>query len=202
MSHTKKTVTEPDQDAANILLQTPPMAPKAEQTCTNLFAGQDAPPENGLWVTYTRSPDEKLAGWRNHGSETVPAQTGVIVVGDQSRTTGVSHNDSPTQSATPIVNTVADPTDLTGLSVELSRFFEAWGTNDGQFSICFDSLTPLLVYVSVDRVCRFLHMLTTQVEALGATAHYHLTFDAHDAETVNRISTLFDDVVELSADRN
>lgn len=149
-----------------------------------------------LYITYTWSPDEKLAGWRSRDGTAFPARTGIIAVGDQTRSAEASGGDIPTRPASPVIKTVGDPTDLTGLSTELSTFFEAWGATDGQFGLCFDSITPLLMYVSVDRSYRFLDILTSRVEALGATAHYHLDHDAHTAETVDRLTPLFDATVE------
>lgn len=182
----------------NILARTPSMASTTEQTCTRLLAEGDSPPDRTLWITYTRSPDEKFANWRDYRTEAFPPRTGVIVVGDQTRATATADSSIPTQSGGPVIRTVADPTDLTGLSIELSRFFDNWATGEGRFTICFDSLTPLLVYVSVDRAYRFLHTLTTRVEALGATAHYHLDPAAHDTQTVSRLTSLFDEIVEGS----
>lgn len=182
----------------NILVQTPSMASTAEQTCTRLVAEGEPPPDRTLWITYTRSPDDKLTSWCDYRTEAFPSRMGVIVVGDQTRATTTAESGIPTQAGGPVIRSVADPTDLTGLSIELSQFFDSWTTGEGRFTICFDSLTPLLVYVSVDRAYRFLHTLTSRVEALGATAHYHLDPEAHDVQTVSRLASLFDEIVEGS----
>lgn len=198
MSRLPTTTQSEENPATNILVQTPSTAPNTDKTCTHLLADGDPSPDRTLWITYLRSPDDKIANWRAYGSENLPPRTGVIVVGDQMRATATSDSSIPAQSAGPVIKTVADPDDLTGLSIELSEFFEAWATGDRLFTICFDSLTPLLVYVSADRACRFLHALTTKVEACGATAHYHLDPDAHDTQTVGRLTPLFDAGVEQS----
>lgn len=198
MSQHPTAVQDEARDAANILFRAPSLAPNVDRICANLLAAGDAPPDCTLWITYTRSPDEKLASWHDHGSETVPSRTGVVVVGDRTRTTAAAGSAIPARPASPVVKTVADPTDLTGLGVAVSEFFETWATDDNRLTVCFDSLTPLLAYVSVDRACRFLRTLTTRVDALGATAHYHLDSDAHDARTVSRLGSLFDEDVTLS----
>lgn len=198
MSQMATPVAEPDQEAANILLRTPSITANADRTCARLQAADTEPLDRCLWITYTRSPDEILAEWRRHGGDPLPDQTGVIVVGDHARAAGVPDSAIPAGSAPPAIETVANPTDLTGLGTNVNEFCEAWGATDGRFSICFDSLTPLLVYVSVDRACRFLHALTARVETLEATAHYHLTPSVHAARTARRLTGLFDDVVDLS----
>jgi hypothetical protein len=149
-----------------------------------------------LYNTYTWSPDEKIAGWRSHGGEASPSNTGTIAVGTQTESTGASDGTVPTGSARSLIKTVPDPTDLTGLSTELSKFFERWNTPERRFSLCFDSITPLLTYVSVSRACRFLDVLTSRVEVGGAIAHYHLNPDAHTDETVDKLVPLFDDVID------
>lgn len=181
-------------DAANILFQTRPIAPHTDRTCAGLLEGDTGPPDCGLWITYTQSPDEKLVRWQNCDSEALPAKRGIIAVGDQTQSAAPS-SDITTWPASSVMRTVADPTDLTGLGIEVSKFFEAWDVPDGQFSMCFDSITPLLMYVSVDRAYRFLDVLTSRVEALGGTAHYHIDPDAHGVRTVSRLTSLFDDVV-------
>jgi hypothetical protein len=182
----------------NILVQTPSMDSTTEQTCTRLLAEGEPPPDRTLWITYTRSPDEKLANWREYGTAAFPPRMGVVVVGDQTRATTTADSGIPTQAGGPVIRTIGDPTDLTGLSIELNQFFDNWATGEGRFTICFDSLTPLLVYVSVDRAYHFLHTLTTRVEALDVTAHYHIDPEAHDTQTVNRLTSLFDEIVEES----
>lgn len=184
------------QDMANILFRTPPIAPPSDRTCARLLKGDNRPSDSMLYITYTWSSNEKLAGWRSHGGEAIPAKTGTIVVGSQTQSATTSDSAISAQPASPVIKAVTDPTDLTGLSTELSKFFEAWSTTHGQFGLCFDSITSLLMYVSVDRACRFLNVLTSRVDALGATAHYHLNPDAHTAQTVDKLIPLFDDVVE------
>jgi hypothetical protein len=192
------TVTEPDQDAANILLQTPTITATTPQPYARLQTADSGPPARYLRITYTRSPDELLAEWRRHGHDALPERTGVIAVGTHTGAADVADNASPAGAAAPTIKTVATPTDLSGLSTTIHEFCTTWGATDGQFRICFESLTPLLVYVSVDRAARFLQTVTTQVDARGATAHYHLTPSVHAAETVRRLTDLFDAVINLT----
>lgn len=184
-------------DAANILLLSSPMDPATDQVCTRLLGGDSGHPDRSLWITYMRSPDEKR-GLLGRDGEAAAATQGVIVVGGQPQSAAQSGSAVPTRPTSPVLRAVTEPTDLTELGIQLSQFFEAWGAEDGQFSICFDSITPLLVYASVDRAYRFLQTLTAQIDALGATAHYHLDPGAHSAQTVRRLTRLFDEVVDCT----
>jgi hypothetical protein len=196
MSQVCQKSENPAQDMANILFQTPPIVPTTDPACTRLLGENTRRPDSILYITYTWLPDEKFAGWQSHSGEAVPANTGTIVVGDNKQSTAASSGTISSQPASPVIKSVEDPTDLTALSTELSTFFETWNTPDRQFSICFDSITPLLTYVSIDRAYRFLSVLTSRVEAVGATAHYHLNPAVHTAQTVDKLSPLFDNVVE------
>lgn len=182
----------------NVLVRSLTVAPREGRPCATLFDVGGEAPDYGLWVTYARAADEELADWSEPERECLPELRGVVAVGDRSG----AADDVPTRPTDPVVRTVPEPTDLTRLGDELSAFFESWDPADGRLAVCFDSLTPLLVYVSVDRARRFLRALTARVRAHGATAHYHLNPDVHAPRTVERLVPLFDEVVEYAADGN
>lgn len=197
MSKSANLCDELKADATNILLLSSPMDPTTDHACTRLLDGDSGPPDRSLWITYTRSPDKKLGLLRRDSAAASPTQ-GVIVVGGQPQSITQGGSAVPTRPTSPVIRSVTEPTDLTELGIELSKFFVVWGAEDGQFSICFDSITPMLVYASVDRAYRFLQTLTSQIDALGATAHYHFDPSAHSAQTARRLIRLFDNVVDCT----
>jgi hypothetical protein len=55
----------------------------------------------------------------------------------------------------------------------------------------------MLQYVEVETTYEFLHAVTGQLYAADARAHFHVGTNAHDRQTVDSITSLFDAVVEL-----
>ena len=62
------------------------------------------------------------------------------------------------------------------------------------------SVSDLLQSADLESVFRFLEVLTRNVHRAGGVAHYHLTTDVHDPETVETLETLFDAVLDLRED--
>ncbi|MDX1747537.1 MAG: hypothetical protein R3324_16505, partial [Halobacteriales archaeon] len=98
----------------------------------------------------------------------------------------------------PVIETVSDPADLTGMGIALNRALEAWTPTANQTIVCFHTLTMLLQYVDTERVYRFLHVVTSQLAEEGALAHVHVDPRAHDPRTLSRIATLFDAVIRTT----
>jgi len=83
------------------------------------------------------------------------------------------------------------PDDLTGLSMRLSRAFEALG--EGGY-LLVENLNVFLMYAAEDRVVRFLDHLTELARDHGITGIYTLVGDAVAEETFDRL--------RLSVDRD
>lgn len=132
--------------------------------------------ESVLWVSYTASPAECFAE--------LPALP-------DDRKAAVSVNSGTRSSAATRGTTsgsvaVADPNDLTGLGIAVSDQLEP-GMN-----VCFDSVTTMLQYAETKRAYTFLNAVLGHLWNANATAHFHFNPDAHDAETVAAITSLFD----------
>jgi hypothetical protein len=173
--------------ATNVLLCTPGLGGDGRGVCTELLQSR-APAETAvLWVSYMRSAADCVADWgdRTDGSTDRKA---VVVPGERR---GGEQPDGVH------VETVGSPTDLTGLGIAIRRYLEAW---DGPIVVCFDSLTSLLQCTDLETAYEFLHVLTGQLYAAGATAHFHLDPDAHDDRTVTVLRTLVDAAVTVRDD--
>jgi hypothetical protein len=95
-----------------------------------------------------------------------------------------------------VIKTMSDPSDLTDLGITISSFLSEWDSNDNQTVACFHSLTSLLQYADPQRVFRFLHVLTEKFDSSEVVAHYHMDPSAHDQQTINTLTPLFDASVE------
>lgn len=87
------------------------------------------------------------------------------------------------------------PDDLTGLSMRLSRAFEA--LDDGMGWVLLDNLNVFLMYATEDRVVRFLDHTTTQAREHGLCGVYGLVRDAVDDTTYARLRRCTDAELDL-----
>lgn len=186
-------------ESANILLLTSTLGSADGKACIDLLTVTEPDRENVLSITFTQSADDRLSLWQSYVPD-LPAHAGIITVDVLTRS--ASTNDAPPAQniPTPIaVESVSDPGDLTGLGIAISEFLSNWEGAPNQTVVCFHSLTPLLQYADLQRVFRFLHVLTGRLESAGAVAHFHLDPHAHDEQTLGTLSQLFDVVVEHDA---
>ncbi|MBX0323739.1 hypothetical protein EGH21_11940 [Halomicroarcula sp. F13] len=173
----------------NVLVSAPSLSASKHETCLDLLA--PAPPEqlDVLRVTYSASPAELVADWRDHHGE-LPARMGIVVVGDQA---GLREEDHDVPDS--VFVTTANPNDPTGLGMRLNNYLT--DHEEGiQLVACFDSLTELLQFVDVQSAFKFLHMLAGQLREVDAVGHFHVDPAAHDDQTISRLKPLFDDAVD------
>lgn len=170
-----------------------------EDACWSLLADVDPRDSRYIGVTLDETPDDKLAAWRaNVGG--LPSETGIIAVGETTRsTTAASSPKGP--GGTPVsIDSVGDPSDLTGLAMAIGAYLDAWGDTKPAPVVCFDSVTSLLYHADESRVYRFIHSTTGRLREIGATAHFHLNPEVCDEGRINRFSGLFDAVLEIESD--
>lgn len=154
-----------------------------------------------LAVTLTDSPDSWLRRYRQR-SDALPSRIGLIVAGGHARSTSaVGGSDGwrlpPTESIS--VTMVDDPGDLTAIGIKINEFLEQWDleantADDPRLKVCFDSLTVLLQYADVERVFRFLHVLSSRLAEENVQAHFHLDPSTQDEQTLKLLGSLFDEV--------
>ncbi|WP_324758061.1 DUF7504 family protein [Haloarcula sp. GH36] len=87
------------------------------------------------------------------------------------------------------------PDDLTGLSMRLSRAFEA--LEDGLGWVVFDNLNVFLMYAAEERVVRFFDHTTTQARKHGICGSYGVVRDAVDDSTYARLRRCVDTEIDL-----
>lgn len=187
-------------EAGNVLLLAPALDPAVDEACMRLLTPVPPEAETVLYVTFTNSADDRLSHWRAHANGP-PAGAGVVCVGELARSAGAIADGAEAGINTTVgVETVTDPADLTGIGIAINRFVEKWDDGDRKVVVCFDSLTTLLQYADLERIFRFLHVLTGRFRSTGALAHYHMDPTAHDEGTKNTIKAVFDTVVAVDDD--
>jgi hypothetical protein len=139
------------------------------------------------------TPEELVADWNDRAGNP-PARGGIVCVGQQ-------HVAIPDDSWR--VTTVENPSDLTGIGIELSEMLSAMAKATGEdehLVFCFDSITSLLQYAELQRTFRFLHVVTGRIKAVGGVGHFHVDPDAHDDREIATLKGLFDAVLEVDVD--
>lgn len=185
---------------ANVLLLGPHRGEAADRCCMNLLSEVASQPRTVLFVTLTRSVDDRLETWRRHLDDT-PATMAILSLGEQPRSPGVTETVSVQGGAGDVtIRSVADPSDLTRLGISLTEQLEALPDGGAGSALCVHSLTSLLQYVDARRLFRFVLILQKKVDSVGAVAHYHMDPDSHDPQTVSVFESLFDTVVRTTED--
>jgi hypothetical protein len=143
-----------------------------------------------LAVSLLRPPAKTLAAWE---TEWRTPPTEIAAVGCKN-TAGTRIDKTPETDFR--ATAVADPGDLTGLGIRVGECLEAW--EHRPTVVTFDSVTTMLQYADTKRVFQFLHVLTSQLASAGATSVFYMDPDAHNAQTVSTIRSLFQGVYERS----
>jgi hypothetical protein len=199
MSSQATSLTSGVAAASNILLLSPSLDSHDDEACLDLLTVTDPTEENVLSVTFTQSATDRIDLWDAHVDER-PARAGIISVGEITRSASADITSTQRPVGPLTIETVSDPDDLTDLGITVNTFLSEWGDDDNQTVACFHSLTPLLQDADLQRVFRFLHVLTGRLETSDAVAHYHMDPSAHDQQTISTLRPLFDAIVDLDED--
>lgn len=166
-----------------------------DEICVEAISDPGPEDTHLLSVTFDREPDDLIGQYRAQHGE-LPAKTGVIEVGGQTRSAAASAPSGP--GAAPVtVDAVGDPSDLTGLSMTFSAYLDAWEGKDETPVVCFHSLSDWLSQTDENRVFAFIHSIVGRLREIDAQAHFHMNPDVHDEGTINRFAALMDAVVRV-----
>jgi KaiC/GvpD/RAD55 family RecA-like ATPase len=174
-------------DGTNLLLSGPAMSGKRD-LLLELLARGDRDGEGAVVVTSRDPAEEVVREYEDAVGSTpnfvrvidcVSAQSGSATDGD-----GVRY--------------VSSPGDLTGMGIEFSEVARSAGDHGvDRLRVGFDSLSPLLMYVDLQRLFRFLHVFTSQIQSQGWLGVFSVDPESHDDQTINTISQLFDGVMDV-----
>lgn len=142
-----------------------------------------------VWVTLTGAPRAVVRFWQSRIGP-VPEEMVVVDVGGDA-------NDRTVPEAV-TARAVHDPKNVTRLGVCMVEELNRMAGDGVRPVVCLTSLSTLLQYVELDHVVHFVEVLNEHIVDAGAVAHVHLDPNAHDADTVETLSPLFDDVVEFA----
>lgn len=180
-------------DVSNVLLLAPSLGGRGNDICLDLLTQTPPSETNVLAISYTDTPQEWVENWLAHASVS-PVRGGIVSIGQADASV-----DDPSWA----VKTVENPSDLTGIGIELSELLSGMATaadDQEHITVCFDGITSLLQYAELQRAFRFLHVVTGRVKTVGGVGHYHIDPEAHDRQTLATLKGLFDAVIEVTED--
>lgn len=180
-------------DVSNALVLVPSLGGRGRKFSNKLLSQTPPSETNVLAITFTSTPDEWVEDWMDQ-TGVAPVRGGIVAVGQ-----GEGTVDDPTWA----VKTVDNPSDLTGIGIELSELLSGMATtasDDETVAVSFDSITSLLQYADLQRAFRFLHVVTGRIKTIDGVGYYTLDPEAHDKQTVATLKGLFDAVVHVESD--
>jgi len=174
------------EPGTNLLVSGPAMSGKRE-LLLKLLARGESEGEGSVVVTSRNPADDVVDAYRGVRPTDGHDFLRIIdCVGSETNVEGVRVHD------------VSSPGDLTGIGIEFSEIArEAEEAELGRVRVGFDSLSPLLMYVDLQRLFRFLHVFTSQIQSRDWLGLFAIDPDSHDQQEVNTISQLFDGIIEI-----
>lgn len=192
-------MTETVPDGPGSVLLVGSERPATEEACTELLSGTAPSETNLLSVSFDKSPDYLVGLWRAEHGE-LPAKTGVIDVGGETRSAAGSTSPAGPGPSPVTIDVVSNPTDITGLSMAVSAYLDAWSDAPEETVVCFHSLSAWLSQADEKRIFQFVQTVVGRFREIGARVHFHMNPEVHDEGTINRFSALMDAVVEIEDD--
>lgn len=184
---------EVSSDSASLLISGEPMSGKQELVYELLGTGINSG-ESTIIISPTDPAKTVYQELEPHinNPETLNSNNFNIIdcTGNSRTTTDIPGNVQYTESAG----------DLTGIGIELSKRIERAQQESGNVRVALLSLSPLIMYSDVETVYRFLHVLTSRIQAVDAFGIFVLDSAAHDTQTLNLLTSLFDAEVKMNKD--
>jgi len=173
----------------NLLISGPPMTGKRE-LLLGLLAQGTAADEGAIVVTTRERATDLLDGFAAlSGGE----RTRVSVIDTVSARSAVAD----LERLGPVKH-VSSPGELTGIGMKFSELArDARDAGVSNIRVGVDSLSPMLMYVDLQQLFRFLHVFTSQIQAQNWLGLFVLEPDSHDEQAVNTLQQLFDGVLDF-----
>lgn len=185
----------------NTLLEAPALDGDAAEGVYEVLSQTPSRETNLLVISYRDGPDRWLADWHHHVGQ-MPADLGFIHVGETTRSTATTSGAPTASSSFGFVDAVRNPSDLTGLGIQISNYLERWADSNHTIIVYFDSLTSLLQFADLDKGYRFLHVLSGRIKSVDGHAFYRIDPNAHQSQTVATLQSLMDDTIDVSSSQS
>lgn len=96
------------------------------------------------------------------------------------------------------VEYVSSAADLTGIGIGVSEQLRRFVEDDTErIRVGFHSVSTLLMYVELETVFRFVHVVSGRIDGIDGLGVFALDPTTHDEGTVNTLKQLFDGMIEI-----
>lgn len=181
-------------DHSSVLVLAPQRSPADDEVCADLLTGRDPEDSNVLSVTLSKTPDDRLALWRQEVGERLPKRATVVDAGS-----GASADSQVAASEEfPSLSVEALPADaeLVDVGISIARHLSSWESTPESTFLCLHSLTTLLDSFERERTLSFVQSINALCDCMGVRSHHHLDPSAHSEKTVEAFRPQYEMVVE------
>ncbi|MCL9813971.1 RAD55 family ATPase [Natranaeroarchaeum aerophilus] len=180
------------ESGTNLLITGPPLSGK-RRLALDILADGTRQDEGAIVVTTKDSGDKILSEYKKRIDDIENRPLGVVDCVTKQRGVGNAEDG-------PQLKYASSPVDMTGIGIKLSEFLQDFYERRGlqQNRVLMHSVSTLLMYSDLQTVFRFLHVFTGRVQSANGLGLYVIDSTAHDDQTMNTLTQLFDGVVELS----
>jgi len=182
------------ESGTNLLITGPPLSGK-RRLAIDILANGTRQEEGAIVVTTKDSGDKILSEYKKRIENVEDEPLGIVDCVTKQRGVG-SAEDGPQ------LKYASSPVDMTGIGIKLSEFLQDFYERRGlkQNRVLMHSVSTLLMYSDLQTVFRFLHVFTGRVQSANGLGLYAIDSTAHDDQTMNTLTQLFDGLIELSED--
>jgi KaiC/GvpD/RAD55 family RecA-like ATPase len=148
--------------------------------------------ENAVMTVTTHESATQILGWFKKNKMVLPlSRIGVIDC--------ITKSIGGTIFETENIKFATSPSDLTGIGVRISQFFEDYLIKKKilKIQLHINSLSEILMYSNIQTVFRFMHVFTGRVKAAGALGIFVIDSGMHDDHTIATLKQLFDGIIEI-----
>jgi hypothetical protein len=140
-----------------------------------------------------------LSRWNHLHDDSFERLCSVIIGGSFRR--GKSRAQTLNTSARVSLEAIASPADLTDLGVLVDEYVRNWERSSKKTLVVHSSLTPVLQYVDLQSLFKFVVVLRACLQNTGSLGIFYIDGDAHEERTIGTLRTAFDAVVTESDGR-
>ncbi|MFB6107793.1 MAG: RAD55 family ATPase [Haloplanus sp.] len=173
------------EPGTSLLISGPPLTRKRELMMELLGAGAEE--EGALVVTTKLSAAKMMRLFRELNGDISEERFHIVDCVTKERGIGDVRETRTTSY-------LSSPRDMTGLSIELSGEFQRYYRSGYDMRFGFHSLSTFLMYQSLQRVYRMVHVLSGQIESTGWFGAF--VVDSPSDHELDMLSQLVDGVVE------
>ncbi|WP_332898558.1 RAD55 family ATPase [Haladaptatus sp. CMSO5] len=177
---------------SNLLITGPPLSGKRQLALDILKQGfEDG--EGGIVISTKDSGDRIVEEYTRTGDSLDNVPLGIVDC-------VTKHQGIGTTTETATRKFASSPHDMTGIGIKLSEILEHFYGNQGihRNRVMLHSLSTLIIYSNIQTVFRFLHVFTGRTQSANALGIFVMESTAHDQQTKNMLTQLFDGVIETN----